>query len=193
MKFELPKLNYAFDALEPHIDAKTMEVHYTKHHQAYCDNFNNVLDNYPDLQSITAEKILRDLNILKVNEDDRKKIRNHGGGFVNHTIYWSNMDPKNQPNNRLASEISTAFKSVEKFKEDFTGLAKTHFGSGWIWLVYDENNNLKFYALPNQDSPYTLGHKPILALDVWEHAYYLKYQNKRAEYIDAWWKVVKII
>lgn len=190
---KLIELPYAFDALEPHIDAKTMEIHYTKHHQAYCDNFNKVLENYPELQEMSAEDILRDLNNLNISDEDRKKIRNHGGGYLNHNIYWSNMGPEKQIDEKLLEEINSTFGSIEAFKEEFDNTSKTHFGSGWAWLVRDENNKLKIYSLPNQDSPYTLGHTPILALDVWEHAYYLNYQNRRADYVEAWWNVVTLI
>ncbi|HAT03197.1 MAG TPA: superoxide dismutase [Candidatus Magasanikbacteria bacterium] len=193
MKHELNKLLYSFDALEPYIDARTMEIHYTKHHQAYCDNFNKALENYPELQEKKAEDILRGLNSLPVSEADRVKIKNHGGGYVNHNIFWSIMDPKKETDYNLKMKITETFGSVEKFKEEFSNTAKMLFGSGWVWLVRDKNDKLEICALPNQDSPLTLGHEPILALDVWEHAYYLKYQNKRAEYIENWWNVVKII
>ncbi|MFZ2190462.1 MAG: superoxide dismutase [Candidatus Magasanikiibacteriota bacterium] len=193
MKFELPKLPYAFDALEPHIDAKTMEVHYTKHHQTYCDNFNKVLENYPELQKKSAEDILRELNTLPVSDTDRVKIKNHGGGFVNHNIFWNTMGPHKEENYNLKMEIIDTFGSVDRFKELFTGMATTLFGSGWIWLMRDKNGQLEICSLPNQDSPLSVGHTPILALDVWEHAYYLKYQNKRVDYVNAWWNVVKII
>ena len=191
--FSLPKLNYPFAALEPHLDAATMEIHYTKHHQTYCDNFNKALEPYPELQNKPAEEILRELNDLAVKDADRVKIKNHGGGFVNHNIYWGVMGPKKEVDKKLTADIAAAFGSVDKFKEDFSNLAKTHFGSGWVWLVRDDAGALKIYTLPNQDSPYTLGHTPILCLDVWEHAYYLKYQNRRADFIAAWWNVVKII
>lgn len=193
MNFKLPDLKYSFDALEPHIDAQTMEIHYTKHHQAYCDNFNKVLENYSELQEKSAEDILRELNSLPVSDDDRKKIRNHGGGYVNHNIYWSIMGPEKQINEKLVEEIISTFGSVETFKEQFNNASKTHFGSGWAWLVRNAEGKLEVYSLPNQDSPYTLGHEPILALDVWEHAYYLNYQNKRPDYVEAWWNVVEVV
>ncbi|MFA6426918.1 MAG: superoxide dismutase [Candidatus Magasanikbacteria bacterium] len=193
MTFELPKLTYSFDALEPFIDAQTMEVHYSKHHQTYLDNFKKVLDKYPNLQDQTAEDLLKNLNSLKVEETDRKQIRNHGGGFVNHNIYWSIMGPEKKIDQELLKDIEKTFGSLDIFKEQFNKAALGLFGSGWAWLVRDEENNLEICALPNQDSPLTMGHTPILGLDVWEHAYYLKYQNKRADYINAWWNVVKII
>lgn len=191
--YELPKLPYAYDALEPYLDATTMQIHHDKHHQTYCDNFNKVMANYPELATKTAEEILRELDDLPVSDEDRKKIRNMGGGYVNHNFFWEEMNPTLQKNEALRAEIENTFVSVEKFKEFFTAAATSHFGSGWTWLVRDKNNMLKIYSLPNQDSPLTLGHTPILTLDVWEHAYYLKYQNRRAEFIAAWWNIIKII
>jgi Fe-Mn family superoxide dismutase len=191
--YELPKLNYTFDALEPYIDAQTMEIHHDKHHQTYCNNFNAVMEKYPELAHRPAEEIIADLNGLTIDGVDKIKIRNQGGGFINHNLFWHVMDPANTKNEKLVMEITAEFGSVEKFKELFTQAAAAHFGSGWTWLVWDENKKLKIYSLPNQDSPLTLGHAPILTLDVWEHAYYLKYQNRRADYINAWWNVVKII
>lgn len=203
--FKLPELPYSYDALEPHLDAQTMEIHYSKHHQAYCDNFNKVLENYPELQDKSAEDILRELNTLDVSDDDRKKIQNHGGGYVNHNIFWSIMGPEKKivppadgipakgGNENLIKEIEETFDSLESFKELFGNMAKTHFGAGWAWLVRNSEGKLEAYSLPNQDSPYTLGHEPILNLDVWEHAYYLKYQNKRADFVDAFWNVVKLV
>jgi len=193
MLYQLPKLNYSFDALEPYIDAKTMEIHYTKHHQAYLDNFLKVVEKYPQLQTKPVEEILRELNDLPVEDTDRTKLRNFGGGFYNHNLFWSIMGPKKEIDENLKKEIETAFESVDKFKEQFNAIATAHFGSGWVWLVRDAHSKLQIYSLPNQDCPLTLGHTPILTLDVWEHAYYLKYQNRRAEYINNWWKVVKII
>ncbi len=191
--FSLPKLNYSFDALEPHLDKTTMEIHYLKHHQAYCDNFNKTLEKYPELQKISAEEILKNLNALKVDETDRTKIKNHGGGYLNHNFYWQIMSPEKQIDSALKAELEKTFGSTEEFKKQFSETAKTHFASGWTWLARDENNELKIYSLPNQDSPLSLGHTPVLCLDLWEHAYYLKYQNRRADFIEAWWNVVKII
>ncbi|HSR89471.1 MAG TPA: superoxide dismutase [Candidatus Udaeobacter sp.] len=193
MKFELPKLEYKYDALEPYIDAKTMEIHHSKHHQAYLDKFNAVLEKNPQLKLDRAEDILVHLNNLEVSEDDRKVLRNHGGGFVNHDFFWKLMGPEKDLDNSLIADIIKTFGSIEDFKTKFSAAAVGQFGSGWAWLVQDENKMLKIYSLPNQDSPLTLGHRPILGLDVWEHAYYLKYQNKRAEYIENWWKVLKSI
>jgi Fe-Mn family superoxide dismutase len=191
--FTLPKLNYSFNALEPHLDSATMEIHYAKHHQTYCDNFNKALENYPELQTKPAEEILRELNDLPVSDSDRAKIKNHGGGYLNHNIFWSIMGPVKEIDEKLSADITTAFGSLDKFKEEFSSLAKIHFGSGWVWLARDHAGALKLYSLPNQDSPYTLGHTPILCLDVWEHAYYLKYQNRRAEFVNAWWNVVRLV
>ncbi len=193
MKFELPKLEYAYDALEPYIDAKTMEIHHTKHHQAYLDKLNAVLEKNPQLKFDSAEEILMNLNNLEVSEDDRKVLKNHGGGFVNHDFFWKLMGPEKEVDDNLVAEIKKTFGSVEDFKTKFSSAAVGHFGSGWVWLVRDEHKELKIYSLPNQDSPLTLGHQPILGLDVWEHAYYLKYQNRRAEYIENWWNVLKLI
>jgi len=191
--FTLPKLNYDYDALEPFVDAATMEIHYSKHHQAYLTNFNAVIEKYPSLQSMDATEILKKLNTLEVSEEDRKKIRNHGGGFVNHALFWEIMAPKKEIDSKLTDDISENFGSVETFKELFTQSATGQFGSGWAWLAYDEDKKLKVYSLPNQDSPLTLGHQPVIGLDVWEHAYYLKYQNRRAEYINNWWNILKLI
>jgi Fe-Mn family superoxide dismutase len=192
MKFELPRLPYSFDALEPHLDAETMELHYAKHHQTYLDKLNEVLAKYPDLSG-SAEDLLKNLPTLPVEEADRKKIQNFGGGFVNHNLYWSIMGPEKKIDEALAADIASTFGSVENFKKTFGDAAKAHFGSGWAWLVRDEARALKVYTLPNQDSPLTQGHAPILTLDVWEHAYYLKYRNKRPDFVEAWWNAVKLV
>lgn len=191
MKFELPKLNYAFDALEPYMDARTVEIHYTKHHQTYLDKFNAVLEKV-NLPYDSAEDILRNLNKLDVSEDDRKAIKNMGGGFVNHNLFWRAMGPEKEVDDNLAADIAKDFGSLDAFKETFTKLASTHFASGYAWLVRDENEKMQAYSLPNQDSPLTLGHEPVFCLDVWEHAYYLKYQNRRPEFVENWWKVLKL-
>ena len=190
--YELPKLNYSFSALEPNIDAATMEIHYTKHHQTYCNNFNAIMEKYPDLAVLSAKEIVKNIDSLAIADDDKKKIKNHGGGYINHNFFWQIMDPANKRDEGLIGELNAEFGNVEKFKELFAQSAAAHFGSGWTWLVRDENNKLKIYSLPNQDSPLTLGHTPILTLDIWEHAYYLKYQNRRAEYIANWWNIIKI-
>ncbi len=193
MKFELLPLPYAYNALEPHLDEATIKIHHDKHHQTYLNNFQAVVDKYPELAKMTAEEILTNLEHLKVDDNDWLKLKNMGGGFVNHNIYWSNLGPFKNIDQNLINKITAEFGSLEKFKEQFTTLATSLFGSGWVWLVEEPNGKLNIYQLPNQDSPLTLGHKPILALDLWEHAYYLKYQNKRADYVDAWWNVVTLI
>ncbi len=193
MKHELPKLSYEYKALEPYIDAKTMEIHHTKHHQTYIDKLNGVLEKYPDLAEKPVEDLLRGLDSLQVADADRIMIRNHGGGHSNHSLFWQIMDPANKPDEKLAADINSVFGSVDEFKKQFNEAATKLFGSGWMWLARDENGKLHMHAMPNQDSPYLHGHTPILGLDVWEHAYYLKYQNKRPDYINAWWNVVKMI
>ena len=193
MKYTLPQLPYAYDALEPYIDAKTMEIHHTKHHQAYIDKLNTALDKYPALAEQPLDGLLKNLDSLKVDEADRTAIRNHGGGHVNHTLFWTLMDPKNKKDDKLIADINTTFGSVEEFKKQFTDVAAKVFGSGWAWLARDEQDKLHMHGLPTQDSPYLHGHTPIIGLDVWEHAYYLKYQNKRPDYITAWWNVLKLI
>lgn len=194
MKFTLPKLPYDYNALEPYIDAQTMEIHHQKHHQAYIDKLNGVLEKYPDLQGRPVEELLSGLNDLKVDEADKKTIQNHGGGHYNHTLFWQFLDPAKQKDELLTKEVAGTFGSVEEFKKQFSDSAAKVFGSGWAWLVRDnKNSKLLIQNMPNQDSPLILGLTPILGLDVWEHAYYLKYQNKRPEYIENWWKVVKMV
>lgn len=193
MKYELPKLKYDFDALEPYMDAKTVEIHYTKHHQTYTDKLNAILEKYPDLQKRPIEDLLKGLNTLVMEEKDRTALKNFGGGYVNHNLFWEIMGPKKEPNQELVGKIEKAFGSIDKFKEQFSNAATNHFGSGYAWLVEDQNGNLEICSLPNQDSPLLMGHKPILTLDVWEHAYYLKYQNRRAEFVENWWNILKLI
>lgn len=194
MKFELPKLDYAYDALEPYIDAKTMEIHHSKHHQTYVDKLNAVVEKYPDLVGRPVEELLMNLAELKVEEADRTAIRNHGGGHFNHSLFWKYLDPANQKDELLVKEITSVFGSVEDFKKQFTDSAAKLFGSGWTWLVRNgSNSKLEIKNLSNQDAPITMGLQPIFCLDVWEHAYYLKYQNKRAEYVENWWNVLKLI
>ena len=190
MAHELPTLPYPYDALEPYIDARTMEIHHTKHHQGYVNKLNAALEKYPDLQNVPLENLLR--NIASVPEDIRTAVRNNGGGHANHSLFWTVMGPNGggAPTGELAAAINEAFGSFEAFKEAFSTAAATRFGSGWAWLVVDAFGNLKVYSTPNQDSPYMDGFTPILGLDVWEHAYYLKYQNRRPEYIQNWWNVV---
>jgi len=185
--FELPKMGYSFDALEPFIDARTMEIHYTKHHQAYTDKFNAALQKHPELFKKTAEEIIRDLSNLP--EDIRAAVRNHGGGYVNHKFFWPILKKDVKFGGEIAEAINSRFGSFEKFKEAFASAAAGQFGSGWAWLVI-KDGNLEIMSTPNQDSPLTKGMKPLIAIDVWEHAYYLKYQNRRPEYIQNWWNVV---
>lgn len=189
MKFTLPSLPYAYDALEPHIDAITMEIHHTKHHQAYINNLNAALAKHPYLADKTLEELLQDLPAIP--DDIRTAVRNNGGGHYNHSFFWKIMKAQGggQPNGILAQEIKNTFGSFEGFQETFNAHAKTVFGSGWAWLCVDANKKLIVMALPNQDCPISFGQTPVMGLDVWEHAYYLKYQNKRPDYITAWWNV----
>jgi len=193
MKHELPRLAYTYDALEPFIDAQTMEIHYSKHHQKYLDNFNAVLEKYPNLQEIQPEELLKQIATLQIDEKDKTALKNNGGGYVNHSFFWSILGPQKELSQTLIDEIIAEFGSVEEFKKIFTQAAVGHFGSGWAWLVKDENGKLKVYSLPNQDSPLSLGHTPLIVIDLWEHAYYLKYQNRRPEYIDNFWNILKLI
>lgn len=192
-KYDLPKLPYAYGALEPYIDAKTMEIHHTKHHQAYVDKLNIVIAKHPILQEKKLEDIMTELDSLKIDEADKKMLRNHGGGHLNHTFFWNIMGPKKDIDNELVENITKTFGSMEEFKKQFSQTALNHFGSGWAYLACDQKDKLLIYSLPNQDSPRLLGHRPLIGLDVWEHAYYLKYQNKRAEYIENWWNALAVI
>lgn len=188
---ELPKLPYAYDALEPVIDAQTMELHHSKHHQAYVDKLNAALEGHPDLAAKPLAELLTE--ITEVPEDIRRAVTNHGGGHANHSFFWEIMAPAGQggePSAELSAALAASFGSVDEFKAKFSELAIGIFGSGWAWLVKDETGALAMYAKPLQDSPLMTGHTPILGLDVWEHAYYLKYQNRRKEYVDAWWQLV---
>jgi superoxide dismutase, Fe-Mn family len=187
--FTLPPLPYALDALEPHLDARTMEIHHDRHHGAYVANLNKAIAESPSLGLKSLEELLKDLN--SVPEKIRAAVRNNGGGHYNHSLFWHMMqkDGGGEPKGELATAIEKAFGSFSAFKEGFTKAALGQFGSGWAWLVRD-GKELKIEATPNQDSPISQGRQPLLGLDVWEHAYYLKYQNKRADYIAAWWNVV---
>jgi Fe-Mn family superoxide dismutase len=189
MAYELPKLPYAVDALEPYIDAQTMTIHHDKHHAAYITNLNGALEKHPELASKTLEGLLADLNA--VPEDVRTVVRNHGGGTWNHSMFWEIMAPKagGAPTGELAQAISTAFGSFDQFKAELEKAANGRFGSGWAWLV-KKGSGLAVVSTPNQDNPISEGMTPILGIDVWEHAYYLKYQNRRAEYVTNWWNVV---
>jgi len=188
--YELPPLPYPYDALEPHIDARTMQLHHDAHHAGYVRNLNAAVARYPELAQRSAEELIRQLNTLP--EDVRTAIRNHGGGHVNHTLFWQIMSPKGggQPRGELAKEIDRYFGSFSKFQDLLTQTALGVFGSGWAWLTVDSSGALRVEPTPNQDNPLTQGRTPILGVDVWEHAYYLKYQNRRAEYVKAWWNVV---
>ncbi len=189
MAFQLPDLSYDYDALEPSIDEKTMRVHHDKHHQGYTDKLNAAVEG-TEWADKSIEDILR--NIDRVPEGKRTAVRNNGGGYANHSLFWRAMSPDGggKPSGDLAHAIDAAFGSFDAFKEKLSSAASGQFGSGWGWLVVDGSGNLKVYSTPNQDSPYMKGDTPILGVDVWEHAYYLKYQNKRGDYLDAWWNVV---
>ncbi|MGC9599129.1 MAG: superoxide dismutase [Minisyncoccia bacterium] len=193
MKYELPKLPYAYDALEPYLDAKTMEIHHAKHHQAYVNNLNAALEKHPEIADRSLEELLRSLD--SVPEDIRTAVHNHGGGHANHSFFWVTMaGPDNggggEPSGKIGDAIAQAFGGFPKFKEEFTKAAGGVFGSGWAWLVRDANGKLTVTTTPNQDSPLTKGQTPILCLDVWEHAYYILYTSNRGEYVKNWWNVV---
>ena len=188
MPFELPALPYAYDALEPHIDARTMEIHYTKHHQGYVNNANAALEKHPEFGKKSVEDLLRNLNA--VPEDIRTAIRNNAGGHANHTLFWTVMKAGGSKPGDMGTAIDKAFGSFDAFKTQFENAAKTRFGSGWAWLSVKKDGSLVVSSTANQDSPLSEGMTPILGLDVWEHAYYLKYQNKRPDYVAAFWNVV---
>lgn len=190
MAHELPALPYAHNALEPHIDTATMEIHHGRHHNAYVTNLNNALNSAPELASKSVEDLIADLN--SVPESIRTAVRNNGGGHANHSLFWKTISPNGggQPSGALAAAIDAELGGFDKFKESFAAAGATRFGSGWAWLALSKDGKLKVYSLPNQDSPIMEGDTPLLGLDVWEHAYYLKYQNKRPDYIAAFWNVV---
>lgn len=190
MAFELPALTYALDALEPHIDSRTMQIHHGKHHAGYTNNLNAALEAHPDLAAKSIEALLGDLN--SVPEGIRTAVRNNGGGYANHTLFWSIMNPNGggEPDGDLGAAINATFGSFDDFKAAFSKAAATRFGSGWAWLYVDASGNLAISSTPNQDTPLMDGNTPILGLDVWEHAYYLHYQNRRPDYIAAWWNIV---
>jgi len=191
MAFTLDPLPYAHDALEPYIDKATMELHHGKHHATYVANLNKALESAPELASRSLEQLLAN-NLVAVPESIRTAVRNNGGGHFNHALFWQIMAPKGggQPGGKLAEAIAGTFGSFDNFKEKFTAAAMGRFGSGWAWLVKNGAGKLEVYSAANQDSPVSEGKTPLAALDVWEHAYYLKYQNRRAEYVSAWWNVV---
>jgi superoxide dismutase, Fe-Mn family len=190
MKFELPGLPYAYDALEPHIDGRTMEIHHTKHHQGYVDKLNAALEGQAKLTNKSLEHLVANVNAAP--ESIRTAVQNNGGGHANHSLFWTIMSPGGggEPDGELAEALAAAHGGFSQFKEQFTKAAATRFGSGWAWLAVDGDKQLKVLSTANQDSPLTLGFIPILGLDVWEHAYYLKYQNRRPEYIEAFWSVI---
>ena len=189
MAFELPKLPYSVDALEPYIDAQTMTIHHTKHHQTYITNLNAAIEKHPELAGKSLEDLLSDLNA--VPEDIRTAVRNHGGGTWNHNMFWEIMAPKTSgtPSADLMKSLEGSFGSFDSFKAEFEKAANGRFGSGWAWLVR-KGDGLAIVSTANQDNPLSEGLSPILGIDVWEHAYYLKYQNRRAEYVSNWWNVV---
>lgn len=191
-KHTLPQLPYAHNALEPFIDEQTMLLHHTKHHQAYIDKLNLALDKYPNLSDKSLEELLG--NLEEVPEDIRVAVRNHGGGHYNHSLFWQMLAPSEvegmSPTGKFLQELEKTFGTLADFKELFSKTALNQFGSGWGWLVLNKNKKLVVYSTSNQDNPLTQGDAPLLGIDIWEHAYYLKYQNKRQEYIGQWWNVV---
>jgi Fe-Mn family superoxide dismutase len=190
MAYQLPPLPYSFDALEPYIDAMTMEIHHDRHHKTYVDNLNKALESAPALGDQPIEDLLRNIN--QVPEGIRMAVRNNGGGHANHSLFWEIMGPNGggTPSGALAQAIESELEGMEAFTEKFNGNGTGRFGSGWSWLVVNTSGGLQLLSTPNQDSPLMDGQTPILGCDVWEHAYYLKYQNKRADYLKAWWNTV---
>ncbi len=190
MAYELPPLPYDYAALEPHIDTETMHLHHDKHHQTYITNVNKALESHPDLAALPVEQLIADLN--RVPDDIRTVVRNNGGGHANHSFFWQIMAPNagGAPSGPVAEAITSTFGSVDAFKEQLAKAAAGQFGSGWAWLVADNGGALKVMGTPNQDSPISQGLSPLLGIDVWEHSYYLKYQNKRPDYVAAWWNTV---
>ena len=190
MAYTLPELPYPENALEPHIDAQTMNIHRTKHHQAYINNVNAALEKYPNLANKSIEQLMRELS--SVPEDIRTAVRNNGGGHANHSMFWTIMGPKagGAPGGAIGDAIKNELGGFDAFKEAFNKAGLGRFGSGWAWLSLDKNKKLLVESTPNQDNPLMHGHTPLVGCDVWEHAYYLKYQNRRADYLAAWWNVV---
>lgn len=187
---ELPSLPYSYDALEPYIDAKTMEIHHTKHHQTYITKLNDALKDHGELAKKDVVTLLKDF--AQVPDAIKTAVKNHGGGHANHSLFWAIMKKgsRGEPGGKFAEALEQTFGGFVKFKEEFTKAAVSHFGSGWAWLVKNSAGDLKVISFPNQDSPLLHGMTPVMVLDVWEHAYYLKYQNRRPEYVEAWWNVV---
>lgn len=189
MKHELPQLEYKYNALEPYIDENTMTIHHSKHHATYVNNLNAALENYPELQNKSVEELVKDLESIPA--DIRTAVRNNGGGHFNHSLFWKLLSPNGgKEKGALLEAINAKYGNFDAFKEAFAKAAATRFGSGWAWLVVNKDKELEIVSTANQDSPVSEGLKPVLALDVWEHAYYLKYQNRRPDYVGAWWSVV---
>ena len=188
MTFTLPSLPYAYDALEPYIDEQTMKIHHMKHHQAYIDKLNAALENAPRLQKKKVEDLIKDLN--KLPDTIKTAVRNHGGGHVNHSFFWKILAKDVEPKGEILEAINEKFISLDKFKEQFKEACLTLFGSGWVWLAVSKAGELEIIKSPNQDNPLSDGKIPVLGIDVWEHAYYLKYQNKRADYVNAFFNVI---
>ena len=193
MKYELPEIPYEYDGLEPHIDAKTMEIHHSKHHQGYVDKLNSALEKHPEIADTPLEDLLANLD--SVPEDIRDAVRNNGGGHFNHSLFWTVMSPLRvggggEPGNDIGKAIEDKFEEFDKFKEEFATAATGQFGSGWAWLVLNNSKELEIYSTPNQDNPIMKGDVPLLGLDMWEHAFYLKWGPQKAEYIKAWWNTV---
>ncbi|MDJ0802619.1 MAG: superoxide dismutase [Desulfobacterales bacterium] len=187
MKHTLPGIDYAYDALEPYIDARTMEIHHTKHHQTYIDKLNAALDNHPALQEASVQELVSALDT--VPETIRTAVRNHGGGHANHSFFWPLLKKDVAPGGEVVNAINNKWGGLDQFRSEFASTATLLFGSGWTWLVWN-GNDLEITTTPNQDSPLSRGHQPVLGLDVWEHAYYLKYQNRRPDYIEAFFNVI---
>ncbi len=183
----LPKLNYAYDTLEPYIDSKTMEIHHTKHHQAYVDKLNAAIEKHPELQNKKVEELLNDLN--KIQEEIRTAVRNHGGGHANHSLFWQILKKNVKFEGKVADAIIKEFGSFDEFKKKFTEAAMNRFGSGWAWLVLNKGK-LEIMSTANQDSPLTEGKKPLLGIDVWEHAFYLQYMNRKDQYVEAFFNII---
>jgi len=188
MTYELPKLNYSYDSLEPFIDAKTMEIHHSKHHQTYLNKLNEVIQNHPEVQNKKIDELLK--NVKKVSEEIRQAIINFGGGYFNHSFFWQILKKNTKFSGKISRAIEKKFGSYEKFKEEFSKSASALFGSGWVWLVQNSDGELEIVQTKNQDCPLSLEMKPLLTIDIWEHAYYLKYQNKRTDYIEAFFNVI---
>jgi len=192
MSHQLPNLSYDFSALEPYIDAQTMQIHHDKHHAGYVVKLNAVIEKNPSLDGKDLAELMKTVSSLGLSEEDKTGFINNGGGHLNHSLFWEIMGPEKQIDETLQEKVKSTFGSVESFKEEFGNAAATRFGSGWTWLV-ESNGELKIYSTANQDSPYLNGDTQIIGLDVWEHAYYLKYQNLRPDYIKAWWNVLKLL